>query len=133
MKHTALFLKKIYQILFFFILSINLAYADLISGSHRGLGGVSYAASSVLNNIAKLILYVAIIGGIAFILTALLKLKQHWRNPQQVPISHVISLFILGIFLIGIPLLVNYTQSYTTFQTGFLYHDYNNIKEQLNA
>lgn len=112
----------------------NLYANNLIDGTedHYGLGNVSFAASMVLNNIAKLLLYVAIIAGIAFILTSLLKLKQHWKNPQQVSISQVISLFILGVVLVGIPLLINYTQDSTTFSTGFFYNEDNNLQLALN-
>tara|TARA_R110000868_G_scaffold32183_10_gene117361 strand:- start:4464 stop:4850 length:387 start_codon:yes stop_codon:yes gene_type:complete len=97
-------------------------------GSHKGLGSVSFQASMVLNNVAKLILYIAIIAGIAFILTSLLKLKQHWRNPQQVSISQVISLFILGLILVGIPMLIHYNQNKTTIGAVYMYDDYQKIR-----
>ena len=105
----------------------NTYYAEQI-GSHKGIGGVSFELSMVLNNVAKLILYVAIIAGVAFILTSILKLKQHWRNPQQVSISQVISLFVLGLVLVGIPILIHYTQSNTTIGSGYMYHNYQDIK-----
>jgi len=114
---------------------VSSLYASELSGEGQvsyGLGQVSYEAATVLDNVAKLIMYVAIIAGIAFILTSLLKLKQHWKNPQQIPISQVISLFILGLLLVGIPLLINYTQDSTVFSKSFFYDTNNELQLALN-
>jgi len=127
---------KTYLILFiFFIPSFSVLHAQEFAdhgGEHYGLGRVSHQASMLFENVAKLLLYVAIIAGIAFILTSLLKLKQHWKNPQQVSISQVISLFILGLLLVGIPALINYTQDSTTFSASFFYNDDNKLQLAIN-
>lgn len=76
-----------------------------------GIGGVAASVTSNLADIAKLITAASYVGGMAFVVAGIMKLKQHKDNPTQVPISTGIVFIFIGSALIFLPTIFTVTGS----------------------
>src|SRR3990167_9312731 len=76
-------------------------YAYAVSGT--GIGSVAANVSTNLGNIALLVTGGAYLGGMAFAILGIVKLKAHKDNPTQIPISTGFVLLFVGAALMFIP------------------------------
>jgi hypothetical protein len=83
----------------------TLAWADNAM-SLGSVGDIATTLSTVVMGISKLLFYAIIVCGIAFILGAIIQYKNHRANPQQVRLSTPVIFLIVGIVLVGFPLLL---------------------------
>lgn len=91
---------------------VLLGLASLVFGSvaiaasqstASGLGGVATQVMSNLGPLAKLITAGAYVGGMAFVVGAIVKFKAHKDNPTQIPIGTPIALLFVGAALLFAP------------------------------
>lgn len=68
-----------------------------------GVGSVAASVTSNLAEIAKLITAASYVGGMAFVVAGIMKLKQHRENPTQVPVSTGIVFIFIGAALVFLP------------------------------
>lgn len=84
-------------VLFFFGL-IGIARAE-----GRGLGDLSEGLMAIIAAAAEALSYVFIIGGIAFLIGAVVQYKAHRDNPSQVHLSKPLFYLLFGGALIALP------------------------------
>ncbi len=77
-------------------------------GQASNIGDASRNISSALNSVTDLVLTVLILTGIGFLVAALFKWDQHRKNPQQITISQVLVMIIMGVVMIGVPFILKY-------------------------
>lgn len=77
-----------------------------MAGEDRTLTDVATTLSSTVSQIGKILTNVALISGIGFICVSFFKLHAHKNNPTQVPLSHGISMLVIGGGLCVFPFLI---------------------------
>jgi intracellular multiplication protein IcmD len=70
------------------------------------LGDIATNMTGQFASVAKLITAASYVGGVAFCISAIFKLKQHKDNPVQNPLSTGIVFFVVGILLIFLPTVI---------------------------
>jgi len=74
-----------------------------LAGSDYTLGGVASSITKSLEPLAKLITGGCYVGGLAFMVGAIMQFKQHKDNPTQVTIGKPIALLLVGASLLFMP------------------------------
>ncbi|WED44676.1 type IV secretion protein IcmD [Legionella cardiaca] len=72
------------------------------------LGNMSTSITNSFTSLAKLITAISYIGGLAFVIVAIMKFKQHKDNPTQVTIGQAISQACIAIVLLFLPSFLGY-------------------------
>lgn len=81
----------------------SLAVAAGGTAKASGLGGLATNVIQSLGPLAKLIVAGAYVGGMAFVVGAIVKFKAHKDNPTQIPIGTPIALLFVGAALLFAP------------------------------
>ena len=87
-------------------LHISLAANDT---KPTGIGALANQINQSMTAIAELIGSVAYVAGLAFLMGALLKFKQHRDNPTQTPIGTPFTYFAISVCLVFLPNLLTAT------------------------
>lgn len=72
-------------------------------GYAMSIGDMASNVTGSFENIGKLMIAAAYIGGFALVFGALFKFKQHKDNPTQIPLGTPITLLCIGIVLVFLP------------------------------
>lgn len=99
---------KLYKILNKAPMLILSVMAMNIFAQDMHIGDTAGNITSVIDSITDLILAAVTIAGVASFFAALMKLYQHRKNPQQVPISQFFVMLIMSLALMGLPLIMLY-------------------------
>lgn len=86
-----------------FFISLMAGASNVLAGSSQTLGSV---ASSITKSFAPLALLITggcYVGGLAFMVGAIMKFKQHKDNPTQITIGTPIALLLVGAGLLFMP------------------------------
>jgi intracellular multiplication protein IcmD len=67
------------------------------------LGSMASSMTSTFSSVGKLITAASYIGGLSFVITAILQFKRHKDNPSQTPIGKPIGLLFIGAALLFLP------------------------------
>ena len=97
-------MKKYYVFSVLFLIFMPLL-ALAFGGGETGLGGVAYTAVGLTDGVTQLVAAVSIIGGILFLMGALIQYTHHRKNPLQTPISKPLGWLFLGFLLVILPFL----------------------------
>ena len=98
-------IKKSLSILAMVVMMIatTVGFAQNPEGS---FGAMATTVTGQMSAFATLLVAIAYVAGIAFVIVALFKFKQHKDNPTQVPIGTPAMLLFIGVFLIYLPSLI---------------------------
>ncbi len=80
--------------------------SDLALAEGEGLAGMADRITGSLSSVGQLILGAAMVAGIGFVLSGMVKFKAHKDNPTQVPLSAPIVLVCVGAGLIFLPSII---------------------------
>ena len=88
--------------------TVSFAQDDSSTASNPdgSFGAMASTVTGQMSAFATLLVAIAYVAGIAFVIVALFKFKQHKDNPTQVPIGTPAMLLFIGIFLIYLPSLI---------------------------
>lgn len=100
-----------------FLLGVSLLVGMSSAFAVSGIGSVAHNVTTNLGNIAKLLTAGAYVGGMAFVIGAIVKFKAHKDNPTQIPIGTPIALLFVGAALIFVPMMFS-TSGATLFGSG---------------
>ena len=76
-------------------------------GTDQTLSAVAGTLSKTVATVGKILTNVALISGVGFICVSFFKLHAHKNNPTQVPLSHGISMLVIGGGLTVFPFLIH--------------------------
>lgn len=88
---------------------VFLHVSTLAEESPTGIGAMANQINSSMTAIAELIGSVSYVAGLAFLMGALLKFKQHRDNPTQTPIGTPFTYFGISVCLVFLPNLLTAT------------------------
>lgn len=112
---TTNYLSAISVVVFSFLFCTG-SYAGVTMGN-EDLGIMSKDITQSFIGITHLITVLSYVGGIALIIGAILKFKQHKDNPTQIPIGTPIALVFIGAALLFLPSILDVTGA-TMFGAG---------------
>lgn len=99
---------KILFRLFVVMIGIGFASFACFGGTEQlTLATINTNITAGIGNIVSIMQDVALVAGIGFIFGAFFKFHQHKMNPTQVPLSHGITLLVIGAALAIFPHLLN--------------------------
>ncbi|MFI4956349.1 MAG: hypothetical protein ACHQAX_03970 [Gammaproteobacteria bacterium] len=102
-----------------FLLCLSLLFpaAVLAVGNNITIGPAAQNALGVVTGVAELVSAVLYIAATVMFVSAILKLRIHRQNPQQVPIATPITEFVLAVVLGALPYLTEMATRTFTQQT----------------
>lgn len=77
------------------------------SDDGNNFGDMATTVTDQMDSFAALLVAAAFVAGIAFVIVALFKFKQHKDNPTQVTIGTPAMLLFIGIFLVYLPNIID--------------------------
>ncbi len=102
-----------YQKIIFWFTSLFLTIAEAAQTPQNtqalSLGEASNELMGPVRGITHLVNSISILAGLAFLAGALFQYMNHRKHPTQVPISKPIIFLVLGLLMVGIPLLARMT------------------------
>ena len=87
--------------------SIAFATTATTDESGSNFGDMASTVTGQMDSFAALLVAAAFVAGIAFVIVALFKFKQHKDNPTQVTIGTPAMLLFIGIFLVYLPNIID--------------------------
>ena len=90
-------------------LLITTAYtvSSIVFADSDNFGEMASTVTGQMDSFAALLVAAAFVAGIAFVIVALFKFKQHKDNPTQVTIGTPAMLLFIGIFLVYLPNIIS--------------------------
>lgn len=92
------------------------AEAVFASGSQT-LGTMAKSITESLAEVGKMITAGSYVGGLGFVIGALMKFKQHKDNPTQIPLGTPMTLLVMAVALLFLPTLLKFAAG-TIFGSG---------------
>lgn len=86
-------------------------------GGSNSLGKMASSITDSLKEVGNLITSASYVGGLGFVIGALMKFKQHKDNPTQVPLGTPMTLLVMAIALLFLPTLLKFAAG-TIFGSG---------------
>lgn len=121
-KATARVVLNTFSILSFFVIGMDIAYAD-----PETIGSIAQRLTGAFGPVAQMITGAAYISGLGFTIGAILKFKQHKDNPTQIPVGTPIAMLMIAAAFIWMPSVIGITgaslfsQPQTSGVAGILY------------
>lgn len=91
------------------ICAVLMTTAGAVMASDLTLGGMASSITSSFESVTKLITAGAYLGGLAFMIGAVMKFKQHKDNPTNITIGTPLALTFIGGSLLFLPSLLGVT------------------------
>lgn len=98
--------KRIFIFLFILLLEGLLIPSLVLAAEPVTIASIAGNLTTTTRAIGKIIVNVAIVAGVGFVLASFFKFHQHKNNPTQVPISHGLTLLVIGTGMVLIPSLL---------------------------
>jgi intracellular multiplication protein IcmD len=84
-------------------LFVGLLPAGAFATSYITLGAMASSITSNFQSVSKLITAASYVGGLGFMISSIMKFKQHKDNPQQTPIGQPVGLLFIAAALLFLP------------------------------
>lgn len=90
-----------------FMVAVEAAFA----GGGKSMGDMAKSMTTSLGEVGKMITAASYVGGLGFVIGALMKFKQHKDNPTQVPLGTPMTLLVMAIALLFLPTLLEFSST----------------------
>lgn len=95
--------QSIFKGMVYLLLAGSFFYVGSALAADEGLAEIAGRLGEEIQPFAQLMTYIAYIAGIAFMIGALFKFKQHKDNPTQIPLGTPLAMLVIGVVLIFLP------------------------------
>ena len=95
------------------------SYLPMIAHAANTFGDISNMVTYLLSEVSDLANVVAFITGAAFGISALIKIQEYRRSPQNMPISRPIIEIVVAIIMIALPFIFSSTADNAIFGKSF--------------